>query len=73
MKEVDVYGGWIVFVVELLKFFFVLEYGVSGSRIILFEIFGIMFDKLFFEKDVEEWYGFGFDIWDNGSIWGYSG
>lgn len=43
MEEVDVYGGWIVFVVELLKFFFVLEYGVSGSRIILFEIFGIMF------------------------------
>lgn len=32
-----------------------------------------MFDKFLFEKDIEEWYGFGFDIWDNGSIWGYSG
>lgn len=68
------YGGWIVIVVDLLKFFYVFEYGISGRRMILFEMFKLMFEKLFFEdENLEEWYGFGFDIWDSGKIWGYSG
>lgn len=73
MEEADAHGGWIATASELLKFLLSLESGVNGNRIISRETFQKMLDKPLFEKDTEEWYGFGLDIWDNGSSWGHSG
>lgn len=73
MEEADAHGGWIATAAELLKFLLSLEHGVNGSRVISAETFKIMLDKPSFEKDAEEWYGFGLDIRDSGSTWGHSG
>ena len=73
MEEADAHGGWIATASELLKFLLSLESGVNGKRIISHETFQKMLDKPSFEKDTEEWYGFGLDIRDNGSTWGHSG
>lgn len=73
MEEADAHGGWIATAPELLKFLLALELGVNGSRIISAQTFRTMLEKPFFEKDAEEWYGFGLDIRDNGSTWGHSG
>ncbi|CAH3121427.1 unnamed protein product [Pocillopora meandrina] len=73
MEEADAHGGWIATASELLKFLLSLEPGVNGKRIISHETFQKMLDKPSFEKDTEEWYGFGLDIRDNGSTWGHSG
>lgn len=73
MEEADAHGGWIATAAELLKFLLSLEHGVNGSRVISAETFQIMLDKPSFEKDAEEWYGFGLDIRDSGSTWGHSG
>lgn len=73
MEEADAHGGWTASAAELLKFLLALEHGVTDSRIISPETFGTMLEKPSFEKDVEEWYGFGLDIRDNGSTWGHSG
>lgn len=71
MEEADAHGGWIATAAELLKFLLSLEHGVNGSKVISAETFKIMLDKPSFEKDAEEWYGFGLDIRD--STWGHSG
>lgn len=73
MEEADAHGGWIATAAELLKFLLSLEDGVNGNRIISHQTFQKMLDKPLFEKDTEEWYGFGLDIRDNGSTWGHSG
>lgn len=73
MEEADAHGGWIATASELLKFLLSLESGVNGKGIISHETFQKMLDKPSFEKDTEEWYGFGLDIRDNGSTWGHSG
>lgn len=73
MEEADAHGGWIATAAELLKFLLSLEHGVNGSKVISAETFKIMLDKPSFEKDAEEWYGFGLDIRDSGSTWGHSG
>lgn len=73
MEEADAHGGWIATASELLKFLLSLESGVNGKRIISHKTFQKMLDKPSFEKDTEEWYGFGLDIRDNGSTWGHSG
>lgn len=73
MEEADAHGGWIATAAELLRFLLALEDGVNGSRMISAETFKTMLEKPSFEKDTEEWYGFGLDIRDNGSTWGHSG
>ena len=73
MEEADAHGGWTATAADLLHFLLALEHGVNGGRIISAETFGTMLEKPSFEKDAEEWYGFGLDIRDNGSTWGHSG
>lgn len=73
MEEADAHGGWTATATELLNFLLAVEHGVKGGRIISAETFGAMLEKPSFEKDAEEWYGFGLDIRDNGSTWGHSG
>ena len=73
MEEADAHGGWIATAGELLKFLLALEHGVNANGMISAETFKTMLDKPSFEKDTEEWYGFGLDIRNNGSTWGHSG
>ncbi|XP_078373081.1 uncharacterized protein LOC144656716 isoform X2 [Oculina patagonica] len=73
MEEADAHGGWIATAAELLRFLLALEHGANGCRMISAETFKTMLEKPSFEKDTEEWYGFGLDIRDNGSTWGHSG
>lgn len=74
MEEADAHGGWVASAGDLLKFLFALEHGINGSRMISSETFKLMLEKpSFTEEDMEEWYGFGLDIRDNGSTWSHSG